>query len=212
MSGAEVGLVVGLISGTITIVETVRKVYDTAKDQQGLPATFREVAERLPLVHSILNNAEAHAKGGHINDEASESILKQCKNKVEKLEKIFQEVISEESGSRLHRYYKAVRALGKDSKIESLMNGILDDLKLLSIQYGVDARDQVERLMEAIKAISALEPSVPDDVFEETNYTNNNLGSGTQNNFNASGGTNYNNTGPGNQFNAPITNAHFGKQ
>jgi hypothetical protein len=64
MSSAEAGLVLGLISGTIAIVDAIQKVCDATKDYQGLPAAFREVTERLPLVHSILDNAEARAKSG----------------------------------------------------------------------------------------------------------------------------------------------------
>lgn len=211
MSGAEAGLVIGLISGTIAIVNAIEKVYDAAKDQQGLPAAFREVAERLPLVHNILDNAEAHAKSGRVDNEASKSILEPCKSRVEKLEKIFREVLPQEGGSRLDRYYTAARTLGKGGKVETLMKGILDDLSVLSVQNGMNTEEQVEKLAKAITAVSALEPSVPDRVFDETSYTNS-LGSGTQYNFNASGGVNYNNTGPGYQITGAIGNLHLGKQ
>jgi hypothetical protein len=209
MSGAEV---IDLIFGTIAIVDAIKKVYDAAKDQQGLPAAIREVAERLPLVHSILDKAEARAKSGQVDNEASKSILEPCKSKVHKLEGIFQKVIPQKGDSRLDRYYGAVRTLGKGGKVETLMKGILDDLNLLSVEYGMETGNLDERLKEAIKALSIIEPSVPDHVFDETSYTNNNLGSGTQNNFNASGGENYNNLGSGNQFNAAIGTLNLGKQ
>jgi hypothetical protein len=48
-----------------------------------------------------------------------------------------------------------------------LMKGILDDLNLLSVQNGMNTGDQVERLREAITAVLALEPSVPDHVFDD---------------------------------------------
>lgn len=213
MSGAEAGLVVGLISGTIAIVDATKKIYDAAKDQQGLPAAFREVAERLPLVQTILHSAEARARGANVSSEASKtvnSILGPCKSKVKKLEEIFRKVIPQQGGSMLDRYYKAVRTLGKDDKVETLMKGILDNLNLLSMQYGLDTADHVENIEGAIKAVSALEPSVPDSIFDETNYTNTNLGSGTQYNFNASGGENYNNLGSGNQFMEKIGTLNFG--
>jgi hypothetical protein len=215
MSGAEAALVVGLISGTIAIVDATKKVYDAAKDQQGLPAAFREVAQRLPLVQNILGNAKVRAEGGQVDDKASKaakSILEPCKSRVKKLEEIFQKVIPQEGSSRLDRYYKAVRTLGKGGKVETLMRGILDDLNPLSVQYGMETGDHVEKLKEALKAVSALEPSVPDHVFDETGYTNNKLGSGTQNNFNSSGGENYYNLGPGNQFMEAIGTLNFGRQ
>jgi hypothetical protein len=216
MSGAEAGgLVLGLISGTITLVEAIKQVYDAAKDQQGLPAAFREVAQRLPLVRDILTTAKATAEEGLVGVEASkaaESILQSCEKRVKKLEKIFRKVLPDENSSRLDRYYRAVRSLGKDGKVELLMRGILDDLSLLSIQCGIGIRVHAEKINEAIKAMSTTEPSVPDCVFEETTYTNNNMGDGTQNNFNTSGGESYNNVGSGNQFMGPIGNLSFGRQ
>jgi hypothetical protein len=50
MSGAEAGLVIGLISGLLQLLDTAKKVYDAAQDAKGLPKAFREVAERIPLV------------------------------------------------------------------------------------------------------------------------------------------------------------------
>lgn len=133
-----------MILGIIAIVDATKKVYNAAKDQQGLLATFREVAKRLPLVQTILYSAEARATSGQVDSEASKamkSILGPCKSRVKKLKGIFREVIPQEGGSRLDRYYKAERTLGKDGKVEILMKGILDDLNLMSIQVGIETGD-----------------------------------------------------------------------
>jgi hypothetical protein len=50
MSGAEARLVLGLISSTITVIETCKTLYDAAHDASGLPEAFRKVAENIPLV------------------------------------------------------------------------------------------------------------------------------------------------------------------
>lgn len=212
MSGAEAGLVIGLISGIIAIIDATKKVYDAASDQQGLPGAFREVAQRLPLVRSILVKVNARAEHGQVDDVAAKSILETCKRKVEKLDGIFQKVVPQGGGLRLERYYKAARTLGKGGKVEALMEGILDDLNLLSVQCGIETGDEVEKLKEAMGAISALAPSVPDHIFDETSCTNINSGSGTQNNINALGGENHNNVGSGTQFTGSIGTLNWGKQ
>jgi hypothetical protein len=215
MSGAEAGLVIGLISGTLAIVGATKKVYDAAKDKEGLPTAFREVALRLPLVQNILSDAKALAEGGQLNDEVSksmESILEACNLRIEKLKEIFEKVIPQEGSSSLDRYYKAVRALGKDGKVEILMRGIIEDLKLLSMRCGMATGDYIDKLREATDTLSTLEPSVPDYEFGEPTYTNNNLGGGTQNNFNAPVGKSFSNTGPGTQFAGDIGTLHYGKQ
>ena len=58
MSGAEVSLVLGLISSVITIIRTSQDVYDAAKNTQGLHEAFRKVAENVPLVLGTLRAAE----------------------------------------------------------------------------------------------------------------------------------------------------------
>jgi hypothetical protein len=214
MSGAELTLIIGLISGIVSIIDGAKKVYDAATDQQGLPEAFRTVAQRLPIVQLILDKAKARAEAGSVDDVASMHVkdaLGRCKKSASDLDKIFRKVIPVEGAPRLDRYYKAVRTLGKGSKVETLMDGVLKELHLLSIHYGMGAEDHVGKLDEAVKAISALEPSVPDRVFDEpsTSYENVNSGSGTQNNYNTSGGENYFNSGSGHQITGSHTTFHF---
>jgi hypothetical protein len=58
MSGAKVGLVLGLISSTITVIETCKTIYGAAHDTEGLPEAFRKVSENIPLVLDILGAVE----------------------------------------------------------------------------------------------------------------------------------------------------------
>ncbi|KAH0538358.1 hypothetical protein FGG08_005053 [Glutinoglossum americanum] len=210
MSGAEAGLVIGLISGTIAIIDAIKKVYDAAKDQQGLPAAFREVAQRLPLVQHVLGKAKARAEGRQVDDEASKaakSILEPCQKRAEDLEKIFQKVIPQEGDSRLDRYYKAASTLGKGGKVETLMNGILNDMSLLSVKCGMETEDLVKELKEAMKAMSALDPSVPDHIFDKkASFTNINSGSGFQNIMND---VRNENSGSGILFAGPMGSVHL---
>jgi hypothetical protein len=50
MSGAEAILVLRVISSIISIIDGTKQVYDAAKNVQGLPGAFREVAARLLIV------------------------------------------------------------------------------------------------------------------------------------------------------------------
>ncbi|KAI6344490.1 hypothetical protein MCOR25_011090 [Pyricularia grisea] len=57
MSGAEI---LGITSAVIAIVDGIKKVYDAAKDEKGLPEAFRLVAGRLPLIADILKSVKGH--------------------------------------------------------------------------------------------------------------------------------------------------------
>jgi N-terminal domain on NACHT_NTPase and P-loop NTPases len=201
MSGAEGSLIIGLISGTIAIVDATKKVYDAAGNAAGLPQAFREVAIRLPLVLDNLKLAEQDVQASSLTAEQSDAkkgVLEACKEKALHLEDIFKKVMPAADASRLDRYYKAVRTIGKGKSVEELMEGILKDLEVL-------IGSQIAELSEAIKQLSIMEPSIPSSVFDHgSQYTNS--GSGPQNVHEGSGNIN-SNSGPGRQFIANVQ--HF---
>jgi hypothetical protein len=48
------------------------------------------------------------------------------------LDDLFNKVIPKENASRVERYFKAAKTLGKGGKVEGLMKGILEDIQLLA--------------------------------------------------------------------------------
>ena len=190
MSGAELVAVLGVISSIIAIVDGTKNVWDAAKDTKGLPEAFREVAGRLPIVTSILNSTEQRIKENKLNDNSCkgvENIVKDCKEKAQRLEKLFDKVIPGENASRTERYLKAVKVWGKGHGVEKLMQGILEDVNLLAGEKGIISASeaQQEQILKAITEIAAVPPSVPEQEFQQTGFKNSNYGSGTQ--YNAQG-------------------------
>ena len=74
MSGAEVGLVLGLISSIITIIETTYQLYEAVEDEKGLPANFKKAASKVPLISKILDDAEKYIES--VQDEDKKAALK----------------------------------------------------------------------------------------------------------------------------------------
>ena len=178
MSSAEAGLVVGLISGVISIIKAAKSVYDAAKDAKGQPEAFRQVDARLPLVIEILHIAEEKAKMlDEMAQEELKPILESCKAKAENLEKIFQEVIRKSDDKWYDRYKKALGTLGKECKVESLMEGILKDIRVLACEklMGIATDAQMKEIEEAIKQMNKMPSSLPD---EAGGVTQNHQGSG----------------------------------
>jgi hypothetical protein len=68
MSGAEAIIVLGVISSIIAIVDGTKKVYDAATNPQGLPAAFHEIANRLPIIRTILSSAEQHIRNKDVDE------------------------------------------------------------------------------------------------------------------------------------------------
>ena len=209
MSGGAAALVLGLISSIITIVDTTKKVYDAATNKTGLPKVFGECAVKLPLVKNILESIEESNVDEKGCKEAKE-VTEGCKKKASMLEGLFQKVIPADGASRLQRYYKAVKILGKGNEVESLMKGILEDLALLNSERIIEmpTRAQQEQIAKAISEIFDVPKSVPDDLFQETSPNVNHSGPGTQ--YNAWG--EYIAQGKARQWNAPGGTINFGKE
>ena len=164
MSGAEVITILGIISSVIQIVDGTKKVYDAASNANGLPEAFREVAARLPIVCDILNSAKRHIEEGVTNEvsyEAAKNVVEDCQARAQKLEKIFQDVIPADGASRTDRYISAVKTVGQGNRVETLMEGIFKDLKLLAIKHGMvtktDTREK--ELVKVIEELAALQTS-----------------------------------------------------
>ncbi|ETS77351.1 hypothetical protein PFICI_11225 [Pestalotiopsis fici W106-1] len=198
MSGAEI---IGVVSAIIAILDAAVKVYDTVSDASGLPLAFRDVARRLPLVTETMQTVRQHLDSCNPDEsvyKAVEPIADSCKDKASRLERIFREVIPQESASRMQRYKLAFRTLGKGSLVESLMKGILDDVQLLAgnhiMKLGTEA--DLRRLAEASDEVSTLPPSLPSNTWHGSI---NNHGSGFQN-INTGSGRQINNNGAGQQF------------
>ena len=211
MSGAEFLAVIGGISAIISIADKISDVYKTVQDVRGVPEAFSVVAGHLPIVKAILESAKHHIDEVKDEDVCREiqHIVKRCETNAETLKTIFDEVKPSDGAWKVERYYKAVKAKGKGSKVESLMAKILDDVRLLGLQHGMRAatEDQQKEVMSAIKELSEVMPSVPDSEFPEAGVTMKQSGSGTQQ-YTAQG--NVYSSGGGKQFNAE--RQYFGKE
>ncbi|KAH7132724.1 SesA protein [Dactylonectria macrodidyma] len=188
MSGFEI---IGLISGILTILDTVSKLYSVVENAESLPLAFREIARRLPLVQDTLRSAEGYIKQNDADGMACAAIkpiVESCKGKAERLRDVLQEMAPGANDSRLQRYRLAIRTLGKSHRVEELMKGMLEDAHLLAGNRAVKAATeaQVGELLRAMRELSEAPPSVPDagrsPTFAHygTGHQFNNAGSGTQ--------------------------------
>ncbi|MCJ1261200.1 Ankyrin-2 [Lobaria immixta] len=209
MSGTETFAVLGVISSIISIVDETKQVYDAATNTQGLPEAFRAIAGRLPIIRNILGSAKQHVDEGDVDEDSCKGVkhvVEACEKKAKKLETLFQKAIPKDGASDLERYYKSVKAHGKGNEVENLMKGMLQNVQLLACERGINTatKAQQAQIVKAITDVSAVLPSITEQVFQETGFTNTKYGSGTQYNargeyvgqgnarqYNAAGGTIY---------------------
>ncbi|KAK6841224.1 hypothetical protein PG995_000322 [Apiospora arundinis] len=217
MSGAEAIAVLGIISSVIAIIDGAKKIYDGATNSTGLPAAFRDVNERLPIVCNILESANRYIQDGSVEAstcEAMKPLIARCEERAKTLEGIFRNVIPPDDASPLERYYRTAKALGKGCRVETLMRGLLEDVLLLVSRHGLEGAmaHQLDQLQESIQAMNTVEPSIPDSEFQNTSITNNHFGNGPMTNNNVTGNQKFQaNYGTGKQFQAETQTFNVGK-
>ena len=178
----------------------------------GLPEAFRVVAGQLPIVLDILDLTQKSVNQGNINEEsckAVKGVVEECKRKVIELDKIFREICPKDVASRLERYSKAVKTLGRGHKVDNLMQGILRDIQLLACERGIMIADKprIVQVSTAIAELEALPSSDPQQMLQGTENTT----------FHSSSGTQYNAHGefiaqsPARQYNSSGGTMNFGK-
>lgn len=195
----EAGLILGIISSIISIIDATRQIYDAVEDQEGLPKNFKQTATKLPFISKLLKDAETYINNAEGKDtkDAFKPILKDCQAQTTELQELFQKVMPNEGDTRLNRYIKAARTIGKGGRVESLIGGILVNLQLLTTKFpAVTTPEEKARLDQAIEEVSKMDPSLSDNFEEGPAYAH--YGSGAQNN-NTGSGIQHNNSGTGNQ-------------
>jgi hypothetical protein len=189
MSRAEV---VGLMSDIINILDSITELYSGIKDAQYLPQSFLEASNKLSLVQGTLQIAKRHITEHNPGGEpcrAMELTLQKCKGRAELLRNILKEVALETDALRIYRYSLAVRKFGKESRVEELVKGMLDDMLVLAQNPAIKAASETQggKLRQAIEELSALPPSLPEGegspifLHSGTGHQFNNTGQGTQN-------------------------------
>ncbi|KAM0253633.1 hypothetical protein ACHAQJ_007208 [Trichoderma viride] len=140
MSGAEV---IGLISGFIALVDGSLQLYKAVRHISGLPGSFHDVANRLPIIQYTLEAALEWSAEGEENASSAKRraalfmMVESCRNKAAALQKMLQSIIAGAGTSLIRRCVKAVKAISSADKVDSLMESIRDDLQVLMLNCTV---------------------------------------------------------------------------
>jgi hypothetical protein len=141
-----------------------------------------------------------------------EPTLESCKAKAEALQKIFQKVIRKDDDKWYDRYKKAVGTLGKQGRVEGLMEGILKDIHVLACEklVGTATGAEVKEIEEAMKQMKDMPSSLQDETGDALHQQHR----GSGDNIGATGGSVLNlHKGTGDQYHNEIAgDAHFGSK
>lgn len=159
------------------------------------------MAARLPLVTAILHKAKERTQTlDETAQEALEPTLESYKTKAKKLEKMFRKVVRTDDDKWYDRYKKAVGTLGKQGRVEGLMEGMLKDIHVIACErlMGTATGAQVKEIEAAIKEMKEMPSSLTDEagnVSQTHSGSGNNIGHSGSGNIYAGDSHHNQNTG-----------------
>lgn len=159
------------------VTENIVETYDSVKDLRGLPEAFQEVNKRLPLVEQTLRDTKSPSKKlKSANDvKALETVLYSCEEKAGKLLQIVAKVGKKSENQYDSSVYRKIAIKQGKHRVETLMDGILEDLGVLVAHnvFPAEIQKQVEPLAKAREELAKVSPSLGDsDLTEQSGAAN----------------------------------------
>lgn len=159
------------------VTEDIVGTYNSIKDLHGLPEAFQEVNKRLPLVEQTLRNAKSPAKKLKSADDvkALETVLYSCDQKADKLLQIVAKVGKKSKDQYDSAVYRKIAIKQGKHRVETLMDGILEDLGALVAHnmFPAEIQRQIEPLAKAREELAKVPPSLGDsDLTEQAGAAN----------------------------------------
>ncbi|KLU83127.1 hypothetical protein MAPG_02192 [Magnaporthiopsis poae ATCC 64411] len=166
------------IASVVAIIGAISTTYKTISTITGLPKAFEQVGKHLPLVQGMLEDIRGRLGRTTINDGQRESILgvlSDCDDRAKELKRVFDALEKKcnedqkaRSWARVRGWYREALCGMKGHLVETLMNGILEDVKKLSLHeiFRLATREDVKHIQEALEELSKVEPSLDDSEFE----------------------------------------------
>ncbi|KAF2228718.1 hypothetical protein EV356DRAFT_537864 [Viridothelium virens] len=191
---------ISITAAAVAFIQSVSAIYKTIENLKGVPNAFKEVGQNLGLVKETLELAGTQLQETTVNESTKKAIadvVVGCKKKAEKLDTIFKEIDkgkkndenAKDWSALVNVYRAAVLRLGKPSRVENLMQGILSRLNLLATHQAF--RKEGKKLENAIEKLSRVEPSLQDWELDQSGvrFSQEIAEGGTGNQFSTQSGT-----------------------
>ncbi|KAJ0419354.1 hypothetical protein BJY00DRAFT_286333 [Aspergillus carlsbadensis] len=189
-----------ILKATIESLEPTQATYNTLRSDKQLPATLHESAQDIQLLHAVLQTVYWQVDPRDIEKTSTcVQLLEACNAKARLAADIYAEIAHSGRGRRVEAYALAVRRRGDGSRVETLVQGMMADLRGLADESAVRAAI-VWHVASLEKTVDRFAKVIPEVVSRALSHTTtfSNYGAGSQ--FNVVGGTQNTHTGGGHQF------------
>jgi hypothetical protein len=161
MSGAgEASAIFGLVTGSIDVIKLAIEIYNAAKG--GAPDRIKKVAEQLPSIRDLLENAR-DTKNEYDNIwKTVEVDVGTCEKACKALKTIFDKAFPEEGSGKMYRAWNASAMIftGKRSEAEDHLGTIYKSLAILKGKLIITNTFLLEKLKSAVEELDGNESGI----------------------------------------------------
>lgn len=170
MAGIETAAgVYGLITGTITIIDTSIQIYEAVRDKSGITKELRKVSAQLPSIKELLRDATAQYDAKKLDDQQwvnAASDVKQCNAACQELQDLLNSAYPEVDTGPVGRVFKNLGNIvsRKGKTAEELLKEIHSYLDRLKHQQIITNTTLLQEIKNAV-----------DELFPQSGITQNNV-------------------------------------
>lgn len=185
MSGAELGFVIGLVSGTLTLLDTIAKVINATRDESP-PKTIHNVAQKVFLMQETLRAVESRMAAGFSDDERHivlKPAIQNCQAKLHNLQRILSRSAPQPCASPVRRLVGMLHTYGQARRVKSLAQSVLEDVQLIAQRQAALGGVTEKQIGEVVAAalIASSSSTSPRETGANNNATISHYGRGSQN-------------------------------
>lgn len=120
---------------TTTRIDACISIYNTAEKASCLPPSFSGIAARLQLIQESLVSTSKRFEADSVSDSSHDmlkNVIEGCSARAISLHEIFQTIIPRAEASPTVKQIIAMRTASKATEVGKLIDGIMEDLRMLT--------------------------------------------------------------------------------
>ncbi|PNP43129.1 hypothetical protein TGAMA5MH_05062 [Trichoderma gamsii] len=130
---------------TITRIDACVSIYNAAEEASCVPPSFSEIAARLRLIQESLVSTSRIFEADYVSGSSHDTlknVIEGCSARAISLHEIFQTIIPRTEASPTVKQITAMRTASKATGVGKLIDGIMEDLQMLTVNEASKAATQ----------------------------------------------------------------------
>lgn len=158
---AEAAAIIGLVASIASLVElsakVVSRIHEFTSKTSEIPASFRSLSIRLPLLTITLQRIQTQAEAGSLPDDvtkALKAVVDSTSEQVSAVQTLLFKILPPDGASKLERGLKALKSLAKEDEVQQALKKIHKNNDIVILYQTTRHVDTGDRILEELSKLS----------------------------------------------------------